>query len=91
MSNFILFSPSSLVELSASILMKSQVIARDICIGLQGCLLNAREIRNVNLYPELHYERFFSVVLGRASCKGSHSPEAALRNRLFIADRPDCK
>lgn len=21
----------------------------------------------------------------------SHSPEAALRNRLFIADRPDCK
>lgn len=29
-----------------------------------GCLLNAREIRNVNLYPEIQYERFFSVVLG---------------------------
>lgn len=63
------FFPSSLVELSASILMKSQVIARDICIGLQGCLLNAREIRNVNLYPELHYERFFSVVLARQAVR----------------------
>lgn len=60
---------SSLVGLSAYILMKSQVIARDICIGLQGCLLNAREIRNVNLYPELHYERFFSVVLGRRAVR----------------------
>lgn len=44
--------------------MKSQVIARDICIGPWGCLLNAREIRNVNLYPEIQYERFFAVVLG---------------------------
>lgn len=60
---------SSLVGLSAYILMKSQVIARDICIGLQGCLLNAREIRNVNLYPELHYERFLSVVLGRRAVR----------------------
>lgn len=71
MSNFILsfFFRSSLVDLSASILMKSRVIARDICIGLQGCLLNAREIRNVNLYPELHYERFFSVVLARRAVR----------------------
>lgn len=29
-----------------------------------AALLNAREIRNVNLYPEIQYERFFSVVLG---------------------------
>lgn len=69
MSNFYSLFFRPLVFARASILMKRQVIASDICTGLQGRLLNAGEIRNVNLYPELRDERFLSVVLGRRAVR----------------------
>lgn len=57
-----------------------------------GLLLNAREIRNVNLYPKIQYERFLSVVLDfgtvRASILRGHPCGTAYSLQI---DPPDCK